>query len=259
MTDTYIARARAPQQLDIIDDTTLRGDRKATPYIAPGSPRITGGDLSTAAALVRGGDLSTATPRVAGGDLSTAKRSTIKADMASGGMGRIEAKRKEIGVSISKLCLTAGIKPRTYQLALRGKVATRIATVRSIADALRRFQSGEKPRAPRTLLEMTYRMVITTICELMNVDAQTVFDTDFTSENSNDPKWLRSSRIKGAAVYLMVEGLGISKASAGYLASMSRQAAFKAVATAEMARDKDEDFDRIMRKMIVWFGNDNAG
>lgn len=187
--------------------------------------------------------------------MSTAKASTIKADLAAGGMKRLDAKRKELGISISKLCLMAGIKPRTYQLALRGKVATRVTTIRSIAHTLKRFANGEKPRAPRSLLEQMVRLMIVRVCQEMDIDPQTVFDTDFSSENTNDEKWLRSSRIRGAAIYIVVEGVGMSKAAVGHVVGISRQAVFKAVAAAELARDKDAEFDRIMRNMIVEVGN----
>lgn len=252
---TTNARARKPRQLHIIDDTSLaRDEKKRAPYLMPGPLLKNRGDLSTATPPRNRGDLSTATPPQNRGDLSTASRTAVKAAIASGEIRRLDAKRKALGVSVAKLCAAAGIYPLTYTLAVRGKVATRVVTVRKIAEALRRFQKGETPSAPRSMLEQLLRLMIVQISEELQVDPQTVFDTDFSSENTNDPKWLQASRIRGAAIYVIVEGAGISKAAAAHAAGVSRQAAFKAVAVAELQRDRDQNFDRIMRNLIVTVG-----
>lgn len=249
MTAGYLGR-RKPRQLDIINDTALsarpeNGARLSTarvagngPYLSTGPDSENGGYLSIRTPLENGGDLSTKPAPENGGDLST-------------GFRRFDAKRRELGISIAKLCAAAGIHPNTYDTMRKGEAATRPTTMLKLRRAFNRLATGEKADAPRSLFEIGIRMFTADLARQVGADPVKVLAANFETENTNDPEWLQASRLRRAAIYLMVEGVGIAKADAGHALGITRQAVHKAVAVIELERDRDNNFDRIMREMMV--------
>lgn len=232
---THSAR-RKPRQLDIITDTALAENAPA--YLRPAALIKNVGDLSTAAPPKNVGDLSTAPRNENVGDLSTAMR-------------RVEARRKELGISISKLCAMAGIHPNTYRMVQKIHPSVRRRTVTRLTDAIKRLAKGEKPTKPLSLLQSWIRYLTADMARTFGLDVETVLATNFEAENSNDPVWLQGSRMRRYAMYLLVEGVGIEKAAIGHAATVSRQAVFKAISVTELERDRDEQFNRIIRDAMI--------
>jgi hypothetical protein len=166
-------------------------------------------------------------------------------------MKRIEARRKELGISVAKLCAMAGIHHNTYRMVQKVQPSVRRRTVDTLTDTLRRMAKGEKPQKPRSLLQSWIRFLTADMARRFGLDVISVLATNFEAENSNDPKWLEGSRMRRYAMYLLVEGVGLEKAAVGHAVGISRQAVFKAIAVTELERDRDGQFDRIMRDAMV--------
>lgn len=249
MTTEYLGR-RKPRQLDIIDDPELRKKSENRPYLSTGPQAQNGADLSTGQGLENRGDLSTTRPLENRPDLSTVTAPENGPDLSTG-FRRFDARRKSLGVSIARLCATAGVHPNTYETAQKGSTITRPTTMSKLRRALDRLSSGEKADAPRSLCESYIRYLTARVAEKVGADPQAVLATKFDAENTNDPVWLQASRLRRAAIYLVVEGVGISKASVGHAIGVSRQAVFKSVAMIEMERDRSVEFDHMMRAMMI--------
>ncbi|MCK1407640.1 hypothetical protein [Bradyrhizobium sp. 76] len=225
MTDTYLAPAPAPRQLDIIADTALR----KTP-----------GVLSTAPSIQTPGVLSTARKNETPGALSTA---TIK---------DIEKRRLKAGISIPRLCTAAGIHPRSYEVARAGKGGVRKTTLRKLSDALDRHGERVEPEERRTLCQSYVRKVTRDLARQSGWDPELMLNQDFSSENTNDPVWLQASRLRRCAIYLVVEGLFSGKrAPVARAIGISRQAVHKGVAAIEAERMRNSEFDKKMELALL--------
>lgn len=226
MTDSYLAPAPAPKQLDIIADTILRG------------PRQTPGDLSTSPENKTPGDLSTGGKSKTPGDLSTT-------------MKQIDARRKKLGVTIGKLCAAAKIHPDTYDDARAGRSRPRPVTIRKLARALAMLAAGQEGEDPRTLCQSYLQFITVDLARRSGWDPQLMLAQNFEAENTNDPVWLQASRLRRCAIYLLVEGLYLGKAKIAAAIGVTRQAVHKTVAAIESERDRDSALDTLMETMML--------
>lgn len=224
-------------QLDIIDDTDL--GRKNTPRSSSGSQTQNTPCSSSKAA-------SKNTPCSSTG---AAAENTPR--LSTSGIKRLDARRKELGISITKLCAVAGVYPDTYRSVRLGLAQTRPNTMAKLTGALNRLATGEKANAPRSLTETMTRMLIAHMAREAGLDPAVVLATDFETQKPSDAAWLQAATFRRAAVYLMVEGLGVGKADMGHVLGISRQAVHQSVAAIESERDRDDEFDRKMRSMMI--------
>lgn len=239
---------RKPRQLDIIIDTALAAAAPA--YLRPASLVKNVSDLSTAPTTGNVGDLSTARRRENVSDLSTAQRLKKIGDPIAA-MKKIEARRKELDISVAKLCAMAEIHHNTYRMVQKLQPSVTGRTLIKLTDAIERMAKGEKPTKRRSLLQSWVRFLTADMARRFGLDVETVLATNFEAENSNDERWLQGSRMRRYAMYLLVEGVGIEKATIGHSVGISRQAVFKAIAVTEMERDRDAQFDRTMREAMI--------
>lgn len=211
MSDSYLAPAPAPRQLDIIADTRL----SETP-----------GVLSTAR--------KTKTPGVLSTDIK-----------------EIEKRRLKAGISIPRLCSDAGIHPRSYEVARGGKGGVRNSTLAKLSGALDRHGQRIEPEERRTLCQSYLRKITRELARQSGWDPDLMLNQDFSSENTNDPVWLQASRLRRCAIYLVVEGLFEGKrAPVARAVGISRQAVHKGVAAIEAERMRDDAFDKKMQSAI---------
>ena len=145
----------------------------------------------------------------------------------------------------------AGVYPGTYRSVRLGLAETRPATMAKLTGALNRLATGEKADAPRSIIEIMVRMLIGHMAREESLDPAAVLSTDFETQRPSDAAWLKAVTMRRAAVYLMVEGLGVGKADMGHVLGISRQAVHQSVAAIEAERDRDDDFDRHMRSMMI--------
>lgn len=221
----YLARKK-PRQLHIVDDTELARDFENLVDLSTKRQEKNLVDLSTSPKLENLVDLSTA-------------------------MKRIERRRKELGLSVQRLARLAGIHPYTYWSGRKGSAPVRATTINKLQAALARHSGGEKPEAARALCAVTIRLMTAHLAREIGADPSKVLAANFDAENTNDPDWLQASRLRRAAIYIVVEGVRISKADVANAIGVSRQAVHKSVAKVELARDENQDFDRLMAETMA--------
>lgn len=226
---TKTERRRMPRQLHIIDDTILATETKTPP------------ELSTARKAATPPELSTARKVVTPPELSTARE--IK---------KIEQRRIKAGITVSQLCATSGVHKNTYEDARAGRAVTRASTVKRLnraADALigRQIETGDR----HTFIQSYLWRLKRDFARKLGMDPEVVLNQDFSAECTNDKIWMDGSRVRGLAIYVLVEGLMDGKRSAiARAADMSRQAVHKRVEAIEKERMRDEVFDEWMQREI---------
>lgn len=223
----YLAPAPAPRQLDIIADTILNAARENRT------------------------DLSTGVPIQNRTDLSTKARSENRTDLSTDRAKRIGARRKQLGVSTSALAAAAELHLQTYFAAMRNPASTRVSTFDALEEALDRFAGGITPTKRLTIYESRLFGLITVLALRVGWDPEQMLSQNFDAESPNDPVWLQASRLRRCAIYLMVEGMGCTKADIGRLIGVSRQAIHKSVAAIEAERDRSETFHELMASMML--------
>lgn len=226
MTDSYLAPAPAPRQLDIIADTILSAGENRT-------------DLSTLAQRPNRTDLST--------KIKIGNRTDLSTDRAK----RIATRRKLLGVSTSALAAAADLHLQTYFAAIRCPASTRASTLDALEMALDRFAGGVTPTKRLTIYESRLFDLISQLAIKTGWEPEVMLSQNFAAENTNDPVWLQASRLRRCAIYLMVEGMKCSKADIGRLIGVSRQAIHKSVAAIEAERDRSEEFHELMATMML--------
>ncbi len=117
-------------------------------------------------------------------------------------------------------------------------------------DALDRLSAGTEAQEPRTLCLALLRLITADFSKRAGWDPQLMLSQSFAEERPQDPVWLQASRMRRCAIYVLVEGLFISKAAIGKAIGHSRQAVHKTVAAIEMERDRDNAFDKAMQAMM---------
>lgn len=227
MTDSYLAPAPAPRQLDIIADTALAAD------------------------FANHSDLSTKTKVRNHSDLSTKPQNANHSDLSTDRAKRIAARRNELGVSTSALIAAAGLYPQTYFMALRGRANTRASTFDALEKALDRFAVGYTPAGRRTIGEKCLRDLIIEISERLGLDPEAVLAQDFSSENTNDAVYMQNCHVRRCATYLMVEGMSFGKAAVARLVGVSRQAVHKTGSAIEKKRERDASLDKMLGDMML--------
>lgn len=225
MTDSYLALAPPPRQLDIIADTILREAETRT-------------DLSTI--------LTTKTRT----DLSTAAISKTRTDLSTS-LKRLAERRKKAGVPVARWLAAANVNRDTYFSALKGASNIRPSTVDKLSTALDALSAGEAAAEKLSLCQAYLRSITVQLATKTGWDPELMLSQIFTAENTNDPVWLQASRLRRCAVYLLVEGLNLGKANIGRAIGVSRQAVHKSVATIEAERDRDAGFDSLMSGMML--------
>jgi len=241
MTSAYLAPA--PRQLDIVTDTVLARDPKLAPSCQPNGAAENGGYLSTARETKTRGHLSIVPQKETGPYLSTAD------------MKKLDARRRRFGIAIPALCAAAGLHPNTYNDAKSGRSRTRRSTCEKLNAALNRLAAGAAADDRRTLCQMMLRLVTAQFSRAAGWDPAQVLAQDFSKEAAT-PVWRQAARMRRCAIYLLVEGGGIGKATIGHAIGITRQAVQKAVAEIEAARDGDHAFDALMQTMMVQLKGD---
>jgi hypothetical protein len=235
---TYLAPPPAPRQLDIVADTILSAAGK------------TPGDLSTGRRIETPGELSTKRKTETPGDLSTKGKTKTPGDLSTSDLKKLDARRRRLGVSIGKLCAAAGIHVDTYDDARAGRSRTRPATFDKLSAALARLAAGEETDDRRTLCQVTLRVVTAYMSIATGWDPELMLSQDFSVERPT-PIWLAASRMRRCAIYILVEGGGIGKATIGHAIGVTRAGVHKTVADIEAARMKDGEFDALMQRMMA--------
>lgn len=166
-------------------------------------------------------------------------------------MKRVDRRRKDLHVTIARLCAAAGIHGDTYEDARAGRSKVRASTVARLERALEALSAGEAPAAKLSLCQAYLRSITVQLAVKTGWDPELMLTQDFSSENTEDPVWLQASRLRRCAVYLVVEGLRLGKADIGRAVGVSRQAIHKSVAAIEAERERDAAFDALMSGMML--------
>jgi hypothetical protein len=222
MSDSYLAHARAPIQLDIIADTALA----MAAIRQPKRPMRDGSHSSTGTNEDDGSHSSTR-------------------------LKRVDKRRRDLKISRQMLCSTAGIHLNTYRFGLEGHNNCQPRTLDKLEAALDRFEAGGQPPEQLTLCLYCLRNLIVDLAKRVGWDPELMLEQNFDAENSNDPVWLQASRLRRCAIYLLVEGLQLGKAKIGRAVGVSRQAIHKTVAAIEAERQNDERFNELMSSMML--------
>jgi hypothetical protein len=228
MSDSYLAPAPAPRQLDIISDTAL-----AAQFACPAKDSA----LSTSCRSPKDSALSTASKKTKDSALST--------------IAGIDRRRKDAGISHERLCRAANIQLRNWFRLIRGEHAAKSITLKKLNEAMDALAAGETTSQRLSLCQAYLRTITVQLAEKRGWDPELMLLQDFSSENTNDPVWLQASRLRRCAVYLLVEGLDFGKANIARAIGVSRQAVHKTVAAIEAERDRDREFDGLMASMML--------
>jgi hypothetical protein len=231
--------AKSPQ-LDIIDDTPLALAKNGS-HSSSVIPLKNGSYLSTVAAVENGSHSSTVAAVENGSHSST------------DGLRRLDARRRKAKISVQDLCADAGIHANTYRFGLEGHAATSPRVMTKLKRSLDRLAAGEEPDIRRTMCMALVRFLTWHVAGLVGVDPDQVLACDFSHERPTDKVWLQAARIRRCAVYLLVEGprLRVGAATVAAAIGQKRQAVHKAVAAIETERDRDPEFDALMRSLML--------
>jgi hypothetical protein len=233
----YLAKNR---QLDIIDDTPLAMAKNS-------------GHSSTVAPLKNGSYLSTVVVAESGGHSSTVAMAENGGHSSTDGLKRLDARRRKAKISVQDLCADAGIHANTYRFGLEGHAATSPRVMTKLKRSLDRLAAGAEPDMQRTLCMALVRFLTWHVSRLVGVDPTQVLACDFSHERPTDRVWLQAARIRRCAVYLLVEGpsLRVGAATVAAAIGQKRQAVHKAVAAIETERERDPEFDALMRSLML--------
>jgi hypothetical protein len=230
------ALARMPQQLDIVNDTGLAAGTRGV--LSTSEPGQTPGYLSTKPAAGTRGVLSTM-------DVDAARKLSREV------MKKLDGRRAAQNITIHQLCTAARIHPESYRSLRRGVAIARPKTMQRLQVALKRLAAGGQLDEPRTLCLALIRLATVQVARGIGVDPHLMLAQDFSQERPTDRVWLQASRIRRCAVYLLVEGLDIGKAEIGAATGASRQAVHKTVMALEAERERDGEFDALMRALML--------
>lgn len=201
-------------QLDLIADTALAND---------------GTHSSSVMARPSAGTHSSSLR--AGSDTGTHSSSVDRLAL----MKKVDATRRQSGISIAKLCAAAKVHPNTYRELRRGACTPLEITLDKFTRALDRIRTGKAQEvAPPQVVAGFHRLLMQLIATQMGFDHELLLATDFSVQRPSNPQWLRAARIRQMAIYVVAVELQVSNADLGRALGDTR-------ANIKFARDAIED------------------
>lgn len=160
-------------------------------------------------------------------------------------MRNIEALRLEAGLSKARLCQCAGVSAMTYWRGLKGAAEMTPLMLARLETAVN-HQRGHDGRPPIEILaETAWRGYVVALAGPMGVDAAEVLNAVPARRATNDPIWLRSEKVRSAALYCVNVSLNVPGATLARAVGLTRQAVSLALRRVEGLRD-DRDFDKLL-------------
>lgn len=150
---------------------------------------------------------------------------------------QIERRRRQLGLSQSKLACLAGINQRHYGEIAARRTEPRRGTIAKLKLALSRHQKGDLPEIPF----MVYRLCLANVCQAARVPVEQVLTQEPSRRATFDPVWKQAAELRGRALYIAHTICGIPQAQLAQAADMTTAAVSLAMNRMEDASDPDED------------------
>jgi len=164
----------------------------------------------------------------------------------------IEARRIELGVTITALERAAGLATRHYYKLLRGVWPASPATLARLKMALQQARKGvAAPDRPAKLAEIAYRTVLALAAREIGTWAGAAQVSDPSRRATQDPAWVEAAEARELAVYLLHCGCGISQTDVGAVAGMTKQAVSQAVQRIENRADEGSAFAAMVERLTA--------
>lgn len=150
---------------------------------------------------------------------------------------RIERKRRQLGISASKLAGAAGINPNHYSDLVHRRKQPRRDTIASLSQALSQYERGNSNASSVQI----YRLCLLTVCQFEKADLSAVLQADPKRRATSDPQWLRAAEVRRKALYLANAVCGVSQKQLASAAGLTPAAVSIAMNAVEDACDPDTD------------------
>ncbi|WP_371346996.1 hypothetical protein [Ancylobacter sp. IITR112] len=163
------------------------------------------------------------------------------------GLWAIEARRRDIGVTVSRLLAAAGVDARVWERGLSGRTAPQPRTLIKLSRALDRLSSGERPSPPPALIAAFWRAAVLVFCHETGADPDVALAPDTGTSRPMDPAWMLAARARGLAFYLTHVELQVPHTALAEACGTSKQRVHKAARTVEDRRD-DPAIDALLSR-----------
>lgn len=148
-----------------------------------------------------------------------------------------------------RLCVIAGVAPRTYDYAVAGETRPVQSTVAKLNLALDRFRTGFGKEAGELAPHATFKACLIIASFYKDADARTVLASIPGRKATADPEWLDAARTRQLAYWICNGFFGMREADIGRAAGVTKQAVSNAIAAIMDGRDTDPELDRICRQI----------
>lgn len=150
-------------------------------------------------------------------------------------------------VTVTSLCVQAGVGTRTFYEALNGEKEMRASTLAKLNMALGRFKrayGGEK--GPLTI-HAAYKASLVLAAAHLKADARNVIFSDPSRKATANKEWMEAARVRRFAYWITSNMLGFGPSDVARAAGVTKQA----VSTAIKEVEDDEDPEiRVLRLQI---------
>ncbi|CAA0096078.1 Uncharacterised protein [Starkeya nomas] len=163
------------------------------------------------------------------------------------GLRAIDARRRDMGVSLEALLAAARISARTWDYLRAGRTRPQPRTLIKLSRALDRLATGEPTAPPPPMVAAFWRAAVLFLCAELGADAQIALAPDEGSSRPMDPAWMKAARARQLAFYLTHVELQVSLTALAEACRTSKQRVHKAARTVEDLRD-DPSIDALLTR-----------
>src|SRR5262245_24343233 len=158
----------------------------------------------------------------------------------------LEAQRAELELTHEELARRAGMHWKTWLHLRQGKYKPRQSTVRRLKAVL------EDQRVRMQFAPVMVRASMLVLCiELREEKPSEILEQDFTAERPSNALWLRAATLRGFAMGMVLERIGLSYAAIGRACDCSRQAVQQAIERSEQTMQDDRVLEAHVRRAAL--------
>lgn len=150
---------------------------------------------------------------------------------------QIERRRRQLGLSQSRLATLAGVSASHYYDIAARRSEPRKTTIAKLKVALARHEKGDPPAGPLLI----YRLCLAVVCQADGVPLAEVLAQDPGRKATFDPVWKRAADLRARALYLAHTYCGLPQAQLATAAGLTSAAVSLAMGRVEDACEPDDD------------------
>lgn len=163
----------------------------------------------------------------------------------------IDQERRQLRISVARLCLVAGIASRTYERIRAGERQARGDTLAKLSAALTEIRRGSRDRAGREKTgraarsRAIFRMLLAQLAREAGIDVRAALDHVAQQKATASAEWMEISRLRDVTCYMLNTVAGWSNAEVAMAAGVTAPAITNAIRKVEDKREAHPELEAV--------------